>query len=240
MESLFKWFTENPWAAYLAATLIVLLVVVVIVAVHQGREVQFWPPKLGPRTSNEARRSDSESQNIGLVAYNRDSHALDNKAARIRSAKNEVWMIGATMHYTLNNCRQLIIDRVGLGLDFYLLIADPDGLDYEATSRSFGQNRTTLLSETAMTLEACRDIKTRLQLAKGSFQVKLIDRVFTSGVYFFDPQAEDGTLFLVPHIPGHDAPVVPGFLFRRVQGGLLDDYFQIYKGVWNSGGKLLS
>ena len=149
-------------------------------------------------------------------------------------------MIGLTMHITLNSCRQLILDRVSAGLVVHILVADPDGLDYESTARSFGQDRAKLLSETEMTLEACRDITRRLHEAKGSFQVKLMDRVFTSGIYFFDPQAEDGTMLLVPHIPGHDAPVVPGFLFRRVPSGILEDYFQIYKSVWNAGGKALS
>jgi hypothetical protein len=243
MESLFKWISANPWSGYLAAALLVVLVTTVvftcIVGLRQGRELQAWPPKLGPLLAASTSQPNGQGPNIGLIAYNRDSQALDNKAARIRAAKREVWMIGATMHYTLNNCRQLILERVAAGLDVYLLVADPKGLDYEATARSFGQDRATLLSETAMTLEACRDIAKRLREAKGSFHVKVMDRVFTSGVYFFDPQAEDGTMLLVPHIPGHDAPVVPGFVFRRVQSGLLEDYFQIYKSIWNSGGKVL-
>ncbi|MEQ1484793.1 hypothetical protein [Methyloglobulus sp.] len=243
MEVLLKWVTVNPWAGYLAAALLAVLVltvvVTIIIALSQGRELQVWPPKLGPIVSNHPSQQGSQSLDIGLIAYSRDSHSLDNKAARIRAAKREVWMIGATMHYTLNNCRQLIVDRVASGLDVCLLIADPEGRDYESTARSFGQDRATLLSETTMTLDACRDIKGRLRNANGSFQVKLMDRVFTSGVYFFDPQLEDGTMLLVPHIPGHDAPVVPGFFFRHVQHGLLDDYFQIYKSVWNNAEKVL-
>lgn len=243
MDVLFKWISSNPWAGYLSALLVVLLVITVIatciVAMRQGREVQLWPPKLGPGIAASSQLAKSPYPDIGLVAYNRDSQALDNKAERIRSAKREVWMIGATMHYTVNNCRQLILDRVLAGLDVYLLVADPDGRDYESTARSFGQDRVTLMKETEMTLAACRDINRRLGEAKGSFQVKLMDRVFTSGVYFFDPQADDGAMFLVPHIPGHDAPIVPGLVFRKVRNGLLEDYFNIYKSVWNSGGKRL-
>ena len=115
----------------------------------------------------------------------------------------------------------------------YLLVADPAGVDYEATARCFGQDRTELLKETEMTLIACNEISKRLLDSRGSFQVRLMDRVFTSGVYFFDPQDKDGSMFLVPHVPGTDAPITPGFEFRRVNGGLLDDYYGIYKGVWN-------
>ena len=242
MDSLFKFLSANPWASYLAAVLLVVLVATVvitcIVALRQGRELQAWPPKLGPLLAVSTSYAKVQAPDIGLVDYNRDSSALDHKAAWIRAAKREVWMIGATMHYTLSNCGQLILERVAAGLDVYLLIADPDGLDYESTARSFGQNRARLLSETTMTLDGCRDIARRLREAKGSLQVRVMDRVFTSGVYFFDPQAEDGTMLLVPHIPGHDAPVVPGFLFRRVKGGLLEHYFEIYRSVWNGSGKV--
>lgn len=240
MEFFLKWITDNPWAGYVVVGLIVALVLTVIitlvVALRQGRELQLWPPKLGSVSQGGTAPADSERFDIGLVAYNRDFHALDNKASRIREAKHEVWMIGATMHYTLNNQKQLIIERVMSGLNFYLLVADPNGVDYEATARCFGQDRTELLKETEMTLIACSEISKRLRDAKGSFEVRLMDRVFTSGVYFFDPQYEGGSMFLVPHVPGTDAPISPGFEFRKVSGGLLDDYFGIYKGVWNGKG----
>jgi hypothetical protein len=242
MDSFFKWLTGNPWAGYLVALMLIALLVTIVIiclmALRQGRELQFWPPKLGPLPYATPPPDGFATQkpDIGLVAYNRDSHALDNKASRIRSAKQEVWMIGATMHYTLNNQKQLIIDRVRSGLDFYLMVADPDGNDYEATARCFDQTGVELLTETDMTLKACREISKQLQgaKAKGSFYVRLMDRVVTSGVYFFDPQREEGTMFLVPHIPGSDAPITPGFEFRKVNGGILEDYFALYKSVWNS------
>jgi hypothetical protein len=245
MESFFKWITENPWAGYIFIGLLVAVVMTIViacvVALKQGREFQLWPPKLGDMALVGLKNANTNTGeiNIGLAAYNRDSHALDNKASRIRKAKHEVWMIGATMHYTLNNQKQLIIERVASGLAFYLLVADPDGVDYASTARCFGQDVEGLRKETEMTLNACKEISDQLQNSKGSFQVRLMDRVFTAGVYFFDPQDKEGSMFLVPHIPGTDAPITPGFEFRKVDGGLLDDYFGIYKGIWNGKGNPL-
>ena len=244
MESFFTWLTANPWAANIAVVLLVTLALAVIatcvVALRQGRELQLWPPKLGALPPSPSPGSSVQKPNGDLVAYDRFSNALDNKAPLISAAKREVWMIGATMHYTMNNQDKLIIEQVRSGLDFYLLVADPDGVDYEANARCFGQSGVRLRKETEMTLDACVEISKRLKDAgdtKGSFHVKLLDLVFTAGVYFFDPQEEDALMFLVPHVPGHDAPVSPGFKFRRIDGGLLDDYFKLYKGIWNSTAK---
>lgn len=261
MEVVLQWMTANPWAGYIFVILVVFLVLVITLlfasAIREGREIQIWPPKIGARKSQEANSGDTGSKsegdpqrisgspanppNFGFVDYKQLSHSLDNKAARIQEAKRQVWMIGATMHYTLNNCQQVILEKVRSGLEVYLLIADPKGSDYESTARCFGQDSDKLLKETEMTLEACKDILRQLKDgAKGSFRVKLMNRVFTSGVYFFDPDLEDGTMLFVPHVPGHDAPLVPGFLFRRVENGMLTHYFPLYRAVWNNFGKELS
>jgi hypothetical protein len=169
---------------------------------------------------------------FGLISYNRDSHGLANKAALIREAKKEVFWIGASFHYTLPNCRQLIIDRVAAGLNFRALIADPAGLDYQSSARSFGQTRVELGLETERTMGACNGIRASLQTAMGSFSLRKIDYALPLGVYFFDPTLETGSMMLVPHIPGHDAPVDPGFLFRRTEPGPLVDYFEMYDQMW--------
>lgn len=125
MEYLVKWIADNPWAGYIVVGLLVALVltamITCVVALRQGREINLWPPKLGGLTQVCAASASTDKIEVGLIAYNRDFNALDNKASRIREAKREVWMIGATMHYTLNNQKQLIIERVISGLDFYLL-----------------------------------------------------------------------------------------------------------------------
>ncbi len=179
------------------------------------------------------------SSSFGLDSYNRDSHGLANKAALIREAKKEIFWIGASFHYTLPNCRQLVVDRVTAGLTFRVLIADPAGLDYKSTARSFGQTQEELGLETDRTVSACQVISASLTHAIGSFSLRTIDYALPLGVYFFDPTLSTGSMMLVPHIPGNDAPVEPGFLFRRIERGPLCDYYEMYDQLWKHGNEVL-
>ena len=139
------------------------------------------------------------------------------------------------MHYTLSNSKDWLAERITEGLRLRVLLADPAGRDYEATARSFGQNKKELLRESELSLIACQNISKSLELSpyvKGALEARVLDCVFTAGVYFFDPSLETGKMILVPHIPGRDTPNVPGFAYGYRPDGLLVHYFEIYEGVW--------
>jgi hypothetical protein len=160
----------------------------------------------------------------------------DVKAQSLRHAKEEAWFIGATMHYTFQNSKELFVEKVQQGLRVNVLIADPTGEEFESTARSFGQRKKDLDAESRMTLTACVDVLDRLERTpnvKGCLSVKLLDRVFMAGLYIFDPRSETATMLLVPHITGHDAPLVPGFVVKRTNSGVFNDYFDLYSAVWN-------
>lgn len=177
---------------------------------------------------------DSGELAYGLKSYHRDSGGMANKAALIREATHEIFWVGATFHHTLPNCRQLIADRVNAGLMFRILVADRNGLEYTATARSFGQTRDELLKETQATLEACRAIRSATSGASGVFEARQLDCTFPMALYFVDPAQSHGMLMLVPHVSNHDASIVPGFVFRRADGGPLADYRSIYGRVWDA------
>ena len=46
--------SESPIVGSIVWTFLGLLVVVVIVSLFQGREISFWPPRLGPRPGSIA------------------------------------------------------------------------------------------------------------------------------------------------------------------------------------------
>lgn len=250
MNALVQLLEKDPWVLYILLGLLVVVLFVigfvVVFGVMQGREISIWPPKVGSKQTSTSADKKSQGTNgtdtgmdVGIIRYERDSHALDDvKAQRLRRATEEIWLVGASMHYTLNNSRQLLIEKVQEGVTINVFLADPLGQDYEATARSFGQGKSTLNTESVMSLAACRDMLQLIALSptvRGALNVKLLDRVFTSGVYFYDPRKEDAMMVLVPHIPGHDAPLVPGFLVKRTKSGLLEDYYKIYSALWNKG-----
>ncbi len=169
--------------------------------------------------------------------YNRDSMALYAlKTKGLREATSDVWLIGATMHHTLSNIQNLIVEKIVAGMDLNVLVADPLGAEFELTAHSFGQEKEDLDTESITTLRACLKIEQRLarqENVRGRLNVRLIDEMFTAGVYFYDPKSETGRMMLVPHVPGQDAAEVPAFVFQPCLNGPLEHYFAMYQRVWN-------
>lgn len=58
LESM-KLFLATPWLIIVVMTLILFLCGVIIVAMKQGRELSFWPPKIGPRNVSEHAQNSS-------------------------------------------------------------------------------------------------------------------------------------------------------------------------------------
>jgi hypothetical protein len=184
---------------------------------------------------SEAAQEEQERRSP-LAEYNRDSMALYAlKSQGLREALSDVWLIGATMHHTLSNIQSLIMDKITAGMELNVMIADPAGAQYEMTARSFGQEREALELESVTTLKACVRMEQRLNQQEnvaGKLNVRLIDELFTAGVYFIDPKSETGRMMLVPHVPGQDAAEVPGFVFQPSSKGPLEHYFDMYQRVW--------
>ena len=184
----------------------------------------------------EAAQNARERRNP-FANYNRDSMALYAlKVEGMRNARSDVWLIGATMHHTLSNIQNLIVEKIVGGIELNVVVADPLGKEFEMTAHSFGQEKGELEAESITTLKGCRKIDRLLaQQASvaGRFNVRLIDEMFTAGVYFFDPKSETGRMMLVPHVPGQDAAEVPAFVFQPTPEGPLEHYLAMYERVWS-------
>jgi hypothetical protein len=171
-----------------------------------------------------------------LLEYNRDSMALYAiKADALRRAETDVWMFGATMHHTLGNLTNVLVDKIAGGLRLNLLLAESTGSNFEASARSFGQTKAELHDESVRTLKGVVRLQQLLdarQGVRGGLDVRLVDEVFTAGVYFYDPAGESGRMMLVPHVPGQDAAEVPGFVFQPSPMGPLDHYYGMYQRIW--------
>lgn len=232
MEEFFKWLANHSVIANILVIFVGLVVVAVVtifvLAFVQGRDVGFWPPKIGPRQL--------APKVSGWVEYQRFSRDIS-KNRRINDAK-EVWLIGATMHYTLSNSKGMLLEKIISGTNVYLLVADPQGDNFQATAHSFGQTKSDLTLEARQTLTACQNLKEQLVsagIAKGSLSVKLLDHVFKAGAYFFDPRANNATAILVPHVPSREPSEVPGFVLKETPEKILDHYFELYSALWNKG-----
>lgn len=249
-EALIEIVKQNPWVLIILLVLLVLVIAILIYVVLMGRELQIWQIKIGARPAEPAKVDKPEKPltlvqtgesaphletGINLESYERDSRVLDAvKIKRIREAKDEIWLIGATMHYTIGNCKSVLIEQIQNGVNIYVLVADPEGEDFGATARAFGQDEPALRRESDITLASCEEIIEEIgESAAAKLEVRLLDNVFTCGAYFFDPKMDCGTMILVPHISGYDAPISPGFVFRFCESGTLKDYYGMYRKVFS-------
>lgn len=169
-----------------------------------------------------------------LISYDNESEALAAvKVNGVRAARRQVWLVGATLHFTLGNSKQRLVERLQNGVEVNVLIADPKGLHFEATAYSFGQSKKVLDDEARTTLAGCRAILDSSPSIAAKFDVRLADEIFTAGAYFFDPAESNARMLLVPHMPGQDAAVVPGFVLGAQPGGPIDTYHRIIRdGIW--------
>ncbi len=61
MDAFFTWLSSNQIAAYIFIGGFTVLLLLIVVAFVQGREISFWPPKLGPKP--EKTKSEKTQQN---------------------------------------------------------------------------------------------------------------------------------------------------------------------------------
>lgn len=77
MDAFFQWLGSNPLASTFAVVLLAVLAIVFIVAFAQGREVSFWPPKIGEKSSSA--RKARKTVDASLASISEGLIAIDNK-----------------------------------------------------------------------------------------------------------------------------------------------------------------
>ncbi len=179
-----------------------------------------------------------------IVVLKEKGAALEtDKSAYIDAAKEEIWFIGATMHYTAGNRRETVLNKLKEGVSIRALILDLDGKMYDANAAQFGQTRDELELETKMTILGFRRLnkewnsylKSSGNDSPASLDVRVIDEVFSTGVYLFDPEHAHSKMVIIPHVIGHDATEVPGLVFSHANEKYIKLYFRKIRTAWESG-----
>jgi serine/threonine protein kinase len=61
MNELFKWLSENNIASIALILILLLIVSIYVIAFFQGREISFWPPKIGSKPNKIENKEENES-----------------------------------------------------------------------------------------------------------------------------------------------------------------------------------
>lgn len=73
----------------------------------------------------------------------------------------------------------------------------------------------------------------RKRSAHGELRVKIISEPIQTRVYMFDPRADTGYFYFVPHLNGTNPQTVPGFLAANSKAPFCDAYFKGVLKTWS-------
>jgi hypothetical protein len=163
------------------------------------------------------------------------------KQKMLGSARHRIWYFGASFHITTSTHRKSLLDRIRSGVDVRVVFSDPEGTVFKANAASFGQTPELLIGEVRVTQANLESMITELGSdADGSLQYRVVDEVFTHGVYMYDLDTEGGgTVILVPHVWGSDAPAVPGIIVEGSMGkSVVNAYRLMFEAKWKKAKRL--
>lgn len=158
------------------------------------------------------------------------------KQALLKSAQKTIWCYGTSFHVTATMHRHVLTERVRAGVDVRYLFADPFGSYLPASAASFGQPEAELITEIEATRASFARLVGELRTALGALAYRVSDEVFEVGFYLYDVDEQGGgTLILVPHIWGSDAPTVPAIILSGPAAReALTTYCSIFKAKWSA------
>jgi hypothetical protein len=187
-----------------------------------------------------AQKFDFATHTNYAMMFSRGIQLEDDKDRLVEECQRDVFFVGASMYVTLQARKDLIFERMQQGVHFRFLIADPDGTTLGANAAMFGQTPQQLQTEISNTISGFRDIASRwsaaqdsiAELKRGSISLRVADRVFATGFYFFDTSATPLDMLIVPHGMGKDAPELPAYKIPAHHPRVIKNYLSQHESVW--------
>jgi hypothetical protein len=203
---------------------------------REGREISFWPPRIGPRPSGEQignKKSSSESSQI-VSSFFLEEFPSDFKE-NFEPAK-EVWLIGVTLRRILKTEYAKLEEKLREGHIIRVLLVHPEGASIEmAASRYYAE-----LSQDPELKGS--QIKTALQLfcslrkvAPQKMEIRTIRNPLTFGGICVNPDSASGILYL-EHFPYRTvADALPKFVLQAGDGHWYDFFNKEIHALWDNG-----
>lgn len=250
IKTIFEWFTALPGQgqATLCASFIAGVFGIVATLVKERFKTLLWitiavlliVSLMG--VSGWSSRFDFATQTSVAMIVPRGILIESDKDRLFLDAKKEIFFVGATMHITLGNRREAILQKLREGVTIRFLIADPEGSAYRYNAEMFGQTEAELRKETEITLDGFRAVQGEWEKIKpnvpeanrGQCILKTVNAVFPTGFYFYDAISEPLDMLMVPHVMGHDAPEIPSYRIPHEQRKIIEHYYDSFQNMWNS------
>ncbi|MBD3159836.1 MAG: hypothetical protein GF309_13720 [Candidatus Lokiarchaeota archaeon] len=225
------------WLITIVVTLIApVLIYLIMRSFREGREISFWPPRIGPRPldkETEGKKSSSETSQLASSFFLEEFPSDFNE--NFEPAK-EVLLMGVTLRRILKTGYGKLEEKLRKGHIIRVLLVHPEGASVEmAASRYYA--------------EMSRDpdlkgsqIQTALQLfcslrdvAPQRMEIRTICNPLTFGGICVNPDSASGILYL-EHFPYRTvADALPKFVLRASDGQWYDFFNKEIQVLWDNG-----
>ncbi|MBN2222349.1 MAG: hypothetical protein JW708_09080 [Vallitaleaceae bacterium] len=250
MNEFFKWLSSNSLATTTLIVsfgmIILSIAVTYLVAFFQGREISFWPPKIGPKIAlkNPSEQTTIVSNqhkmtnNIRVtpLAYRKDVPDVE---SFIKEATDEIWISGIDLNVTVN-FMDSFIRKVQEGICIKFLAVDIDEQLIKEIGDFRGVEPNSLIGRMKLNFDI---INKRLILP---YPDKAEFRVFkyrpSIGYFIIDPYNKESGKMNVSAYMFHafscDEPLL--HLSQQYDSQWFEVYLKDFEKMWNSSSKYLT
>ena len=146
----------------------------------------------------------------------------------------EIWMIGVSLHRTINFRYEKIEAKLRQGHKFKVMLVHPDGPGIAmAVTRNYARKDVTPKSALIHTnLQALCDLQA---IAPDRFEVRTIQNPLSYGVIATNPHTATGSLYLEHYTFGISTESLPRFVLRASDGEWYDFFKREIDAMWNYG-----
>jgi hypothetical protein len=243
MNEFFNWLSNNPVATLTLivsfGTLVTSSILIFIVAFFQGREISFWPPKIGPKLNSTGKPKGQSGQNIlktGIFTADPEHYAQLNLVGWLNSLRT-LDISAYNLTNLLKDLRQPIADAVARGAYVRILIIDHTSLAHQLMLKH-SRRPHLLMPDAIKGMENIQDIQSLLKnkpRINGKFEVKLTSWISSCSMILIDSHEENGVARIGIRPPAfrYTKDRVGLFLTRKEHPTPFEHFVKSFDALWD-------
>jgi hypothetical protein len=147
---------------------------------------------------------------------------------------NEVWLIGVSLHRTVNFNYEKIEKKLRQGHKFKIMVVSPEGPSIEMTmTRNYPRKDVgPRLAGIRNTLQLLCDLQ---KIGPGLLEVRTIEYPLSYGVIVTNPHTASGVMYLEHYTFGISTESLPRFIVRASDGKWYDFFKREIQAMWDYG-----
>lgn len=204
MAEIITWIASGSIVSLIFFSLLVFaaltLLIVYLISFFQGREISFWPPKIGKKDSvkkieaqkrniNKFTKSEVEDKSLQLISS--ESIFLDAEFNHCKS----IYISGMNLRRTITNYYGFFEQKLTSGANLKFILVDPnsDAISFIAERNYVYKDKSKLIATIESTLSSLSQLSS-IESKRGTIEVKLLSHVPSFGLILFDPELSSGKI----------------------------------------------